>query len=225
MIKGGAGADTLSGDAGNDTFNAGAGNDTVDGGADQDTLVLTGVQTDYTFAVIDATHARVTDNRVGGDGIDTITNIELVQFSGGSTVTLAALLATSAIQGTAGDDILNGTSSADTIIGYAGNDQLDGGAGGDTMLGGADNDTYVVDDASDVVTELANEGTDEVQPSISYALGANVENLDAHGHGRQRHGQRPRQHDRGQCLEQYTRRRNWRRRSCWRRRRRHLHRR
>ena len=45
------------------------------------------------------------------------------------------------------------------------------------MVGGAGNDIYVVDAAGDVVTELAGEGTDLVQSSISYALGADVENL------------------------------------------------
>jgi Ca2+-binding RTX toxin-like protein len=45
------------------------------------------------------------------------------------------------------------------------------------MAGGAGNDTYVVDAAGDTVTEAANAGTDTVQSSISYTLGANVENL------------------------------------------------
>jgi Ca2+-binding RTX toxin-like protein len=39
------------------------------------------------------------------------------------------------------------------------------------------NDTYVVDQVGDVVTELVGEGADTVQSSISWLLGANIENL------------------------------------------------
>ena len=45
------------------------------------------------------------------------------------------------------------------------------------MTGGLGNDTYVVDNVGDVVTEALNAGTDTVQSSINYTLGANVENL------------------------------------------------
>jgi len=45
------------------------------------------------------------------------------------------------------------------------------------MLGGLGNDTYVVDNTGDMVTENANEGMDTVQSSVTYTLGANVENL------------------------------------------------
>ena len=52
------------------------------------------------------------------------------------------------------------------------------------MSGGTGNDTYIVDNAGDVVTEAAGEGTDTVNTILgSYTLGANVENLNFTGAG------------------------------------------
>ncbi len=45
------------------------------------------------------------------------------------------------------------------------------------MIGGSGNDLYTVDEVGDGVTEQAGQGTDTVQSSVTYALGANVENL------------------------------------------------
>ncbi|HEY8602701.1 putative Ig domain-containing protein [Tsuneonella suprasediminis] len=90
-------------------------------------------------------------------------------------------------EGTENDDVLEGTDARDRIYGYegddaltglAGNDLLDGGVGADEMAGGTGNDTYIVDDAEDIVTENANEGTDLVRSSIDLTLAANVERLE-----------------------------------------------
>jgi Ca2+-binding RTX toxin-like protein len=72
---------------------------------------------------------------------------------------------------------LLGTNGKDTLIGGAGNDFLNGLAGADQMIGHQGDDTYTVDSTKDVVTELANEGLDSVNSSITYTLPANVENL------------------------------------------------
>ncbi|HEY8192105.1 MAG TPA: calcium-binding protein, partial [Alphaproteobacteria bacterium] len=87
------------------------------------------------------------------------------------------------INGTGGDDNLVGTGVADTLNGFAGNDTLNGGAGNDTMVGGQGNDVYIVAQAGDVVTELAGEGTDTIQSSVTYTASNNVENLTLTGAG------------------------------------------
>ncbi|WP_122669584.1 M10 family metallopeptidase C-terminal domain-containing protein [Pseudomonas viridiflava] len=72
-----------------------------------------------------------------------------------------------------------GTSDDDTLIGSAGNDILDGDQGADQMTGGEGNDIYVVDNSLDTVTESNDSPSqvDTVVSSVSWTLGANVENL------------------------------------------------
>jgi Ca2+-binding RTX toxin-like protein len=72
-----------------------------------------------------------------------------------------------------------GTDQADTLVGSAGNDTLDGDLGADTMTGGDGNDIYVVDNAFDSVVETNDSPSqiDTVQASVSWTLGANLENL------------------------------------------------
>ena len=77
----------------------------------------------------------------------------------------------------------SGGSGNDTIIGNAADNRLDGSAGADALAGGDGNDTYFIDNASDTVSEGAGLGFDTVYSAVSYALGANVENLVLQGVG------------------------------------------
>jgi Ca2+-binding RTX toxin-like protein len=72
-----------------------------------------------------------------------------------------------------------GTDQADTLVGSSGNDTLDGDLGADSMSGGDGNDIYIVDNAFDSVTESSDSPSqiDTVQASVSWTLGANLENL------------------------------------------------
>lgn len=80
------------------------------------------------------------------------------------------------IAGLGGNDAIDGESGNDYIEGNAGHDLLDGGSGADTLIGGTGNDVYVIDNASDLITELLNEGTDVVQTDLStYAAHGNIE--------------------------------------------------
>ena len=70
-----------------------------------------------------------------------------------------------------------GFAGTDRLDGGSGNDVLDGGSGADTMLGGLGNDSFIVDNAGDLVYELAGEGYDVITSSVGYKLGTNVEAL------------------------------------------------
>jgi Ca2+-binding RTX toxin-like protein len=83
---------------------------------------------------------------------------------------------------TANGDSIEGLAGNDVLIGGAGADTLNGGTGADTMTGGTGGDLYIVDNSNDVVAEndtaAAGAGTrDTVRTSVSFALGANIEDL------------------------------------------------
>ncbi len=170
ILSGGAGNDILIGDAGDDRLDGGTGVDAMEGGAGND------------LYVVDNESDRITELAdAGTDLVEASTSytlglhIENLTLIGGSVGTGNAL--NNVVRGNSQNNILYGLGGDDQLRGEAGNDFLDGGAGADTMSGGADHDTYVVDDAGDIVTELAGEGIDRVESSINYALGANVEHL------------------------------------------------
>jgi Ca2+-binding RTX toxin-like protein len=72
---------------------------------------------------------------------------------------------------------ITGKTGNDKIVGTKASDILNGGKGADTMKGGLGGDIYFVDNKGDVVIENKGAGTDTVNSSISFILGANLENL------------------------------------------------
>jgi Ca2+-binding RTX toxin-like protein len=156
-------ANILYGNAGANVLDGRAGADTMTGGAGDDTYVLD----DANDVVVE----------FAGGGTDTI--------QAGTSYVLAAdlenltLTGNVAIDGTgnAANNALTGNGARNMLQGGAGNDTLDGGAGDDLLYGGSGDDVYVVDSAADVIGENADEGLDQVNAGVSYALGNDVEVL------------------------------------------------
>lgn len=155
--------DNLYGGDGNDTLADVAGNNLLDGGAGADQM--TGGTGDDTF-VVDNAGDVVTEG--AGEGTDTVR--ASLNYTLSANVENLILAGTSAINGT-------GNNLANVLTGNMADNTLNGGSGADTLIGGAGNDTYVVDSTSDLVTEMAGEGMDLVQSSVTYTLSSNVENL------------------------------------------------
>ncbi|MHA4866224.1 calcium-binding protein [Duganella sp. PWIR1] len=165
---------------GNDTLTGAADqNDTLDGGLGIDSM--TGYSGDDTYVVNVVGDVVV---EAADEGMDSVT----VAFTAAGTYVLSANVENATVTGVlavnvtgnAENNALTGNSAANKLEGAAGNDSLNGGAGNDTMIGGDGDDVYVVDVATDVVTELATggSGTDLIlTTAAALTLALNVENL------------------------------------------------
>ncbi len=163
LITGNAANNVLTGGDGNDTLNGAAGNDRLVGGNGNDVYYV-----DATGDVVVEATSQGTDTVIASVTYTLAANVENLTLNG-----------TAALNGTGNtlNNVLTGNSGNNTLSGLAGDDTLNGGAGVDTLIGGIGNDVYVIDTTTDTITENANEGTDTVQSSVTYALGANLENL------------------------------------------------
>jgi Ca2+-binding RTX toxin-like protein len=198
QLFGGPGNDQLQGGGGDDRLYGQQGDDHLDGGAGVDVAIYFSAADQYTITQVAADAYEVAD-KSGTEGKDRLAGVEYLQFGGAAPVAIVSVATGSGqfITGTDGNDTLKGTGADETLTGLGGNDRLsgmggadallggpgadrlDGGGGIDTLIGGTGNDTYVVDNAKDAVQETTASAAeiDTVESTVSWTLGAHLENL------------------------------------------------
>ena len=165
IFTGGFGVDSVVGGAENDTLLGFAGNDTLDGGSGDDSLVGGEGGDLYYLDSLDDVIIEVSNQ-----GIDSVL-ATVSDYTLASQVEYLELL----------DGVLsgNGNGLANTLVGNSLGNSLDGGIGIDRMSGGDGNDTYFIDNAMDLVVELADQGSSDliVSSTSGLTLSAQIENL------------------------------------------------
>ena len=154
VLLGNSANNTLSGLAGNDTLDGGSGIDSLVGGVGDDIYIVDTIAE----VLIEA----------AASGTDTVQSS--VTWTLGTNFENLSLVGTAAINGT-------GNTGNNLITGNAANNVLNGGTGIDSLAGGLGNDTYIVDSTTDIISEAVGGGVDTVQASVTYTLGANLDNL------------------------------------------------
>ncbi|MFN0193854.1 MAG: beta strand repeat-containing protein [Aestuariivirga sp.] len=145
-------ANTLTGNSGNNLLNGGAGADAMAGGLGNDTFIVN----------------EAGDSVSDTGGIDTVrSGIGFTLESGFENLVLTG---GTAING-------SGNALANSITGNSGANIIDGGFGADAMTGAGGDDTFYADNIGDTAVEVAGEGFDTVRASVSFTLGAEVEQL------------------------------------------------
>lgn len=164
-LTGNVAANSLIGGDGNDTLDGGIGADTMSGGFGDDRYIVDNAGDLLTEA--------------SGAGVDEVHSS--VNWNLGAYIENLLLTGTADLAGVGNDsaNMLTGNSANNALSGGAGNDTLDGGTGSDSLAGGSGDDLYLVDNTSDVITELPGAGIDTVSTSLTWTLSttAELENL------------------------------------------------
>jgi len=181
-LEGGEGADRLEGGAGNDILMGGAGNDFLIGGAGDDVLDGGGGSDTAYFAVSMEGVAFTYEGGaiiVSGQGRDTLTNVEFLQFTDGRLEVGAdgrvVLQPLNDVIGTPGVDRLMGGAGRDNILGMEGDDVLFGGGNWNFLNGGSGVDTALYGgvrlqyEASNAFISGGREGANDALTSIEQA--------------------------------------------------------
>jgi Ca2+-binding RTX toxin-like protein len=196
-LGGGGGNDILQGASGKDVLDGGSGADRMYGGLGNDIFIVDSaldLTMEFADGGIDLVKSSVS--------LTLRSNIEQLKLMGAADINGKGNVGANVLIGNSGDnrlwgldgndilysdggddriasgnDHLYGGAGDDRLYGGEGNDRLDGGTGVDRMHGGLGDDVYVVNDTTDYAYELAQEGTDRVNSSITYTLRANIENL------------------------------------------------
>jgi Ca2+-binding RTX toxin-like protein len=171
-LQGLGGNDTLVGNAGDDSLVGGTGNDSLVGGAGND-IYNVNVSTDIVRELANQGTDLVSSNVTYA----LTANVENLTLTGTTAINGTGNTLHNVITGNSGNNDLNGGNGKDTLTGGNGNDSLIGGIGADSLMGGNGNDFYSVDSTGDRLVELTNKGDDTVQSTITYTLGANLEDL------------------------------------------------
>jgi Ca2+-binding RTX toxin-like protein len=167
VLIGTDGNDTVYGNGGGDMIQMNGGDDTMYGGEGNDQYVVDqkgDVVIEYADQGTDSVYSSI-DYTLGE-------NVENLFMTGKDDISGF---------GNDLDNTLKGNDGNNIIGGGKGKDVIDGGKGADFMMGGTGDDDFVVDDLGDIVWELNDQGHERVFTSVSFTLGANVEDLYLHG--------------------------------------------
>ena len=217
-LKGGAGADTLRGDEGNDRLDGGAnraassgssttqqmdanGSNGVDvaeygGKAERYTIAKVTDTTGLVTGVADSVYYTVTDSKKGGDGVDTLTRIEVLRFADGEknlevistpslnwiwneqTKTSTSTTVGMNWTGTGWNDTIDATTTEvagkgvdDYVQAGAGNDLIKTGGGADNIDPGEGNDT--VDGGSNTSSSNTMNYANSIKDTVRYDASQN----------------------------------------------------